>query len=407
MSQEQRPTPNFEQRLLDQLKAIVADRAAAAPRQEAADAATSTPAWRRRRPRLALGAAIALAGVTAALIAGAGGDNPSKAFAVEPQDGGGVTIKVYSLEDAAGLEGALEEAGSRLRSPGCRREACREPHFTPSRVKTPLGADHRRGGPRDKGGLARADDDRRSMSTRVARSVDGRSVRGEISQVTKLARCQLTLDPAGVSPRSERGHLRIAGPYKGDPEGGFGFRGSGLPKARSSPVSGSRRCPTAVPPWDRRGRSRNRLLPAWRHAWARRRRRRFAPGRRRCLRQSDGAVEAPPGPGQFLYAKTKEVHLKAGSRKALKRAGGYKEPPQVFHGQAVELRRAGCPNALVPTLKEVWTAPDGTTRERETLGRVDFLSGADQRLWERRARHLLSPTTPTNTMSAATAPGAR
>ena len=38
--------------------------------------------------------------------------------------------------------------------------------------------------------------------------------------------------------------------------------------------------------------------------------------------------------------------------------------------------------ALVPTLKEVWTAPDGTTRERETLGRVDFLSGADQRRWE-------------------------
>jgi hypothetical protein len=38
--------------------------------------------------------------------------------------------------------------------------------------------------------------------------------------------------------------------------------------------------------------------------------------------------------------------------------------------------------ALVPTLKEVWTAPDGTTRERETLGRVDFLSSADQERWE-------------------------
>jgi hypothetical protein len=33
-------------------------------------------------------------------------------------------------------------------------------------------------------------------------------------------------------------------------------------------------------------------------------------------------------------------------------------------------------------LKEVWTAPVGTTREREILGRVDFFSGADQRQWE-------------------------
>jgi len=38
--------------------------------------------------------------------------------------------------------------------------------------------------------------------------------------------------------------------------------------------------------------------------------------------------------------------------------------------------------ALVPTLKQVWTAPDGRTRERETLDRVEFLSAADQRRWE-------------------------
>jgi hypothetical protein len=36
----------------------------------------------------------------------------------------------------------------------------------------------------------------------------------------------------------------------------------------------------------------------------------------------------------------------------------------------------------VPTLKEVWTAPDGKTHVRETLGRVNFLSSANQRLWE-------------------------
>ena len=68
-------------------------------------------AWRRRGPRLALGAAMALAAVAVALIVSAGGDNTSAAFAVEPQAGGGVTIRIYSLEDASGLEQALEEAG--------------------------------------------------------------------------------------------------------------------------------------------------------------------------------------------------------------------------------------------------------------------------------------------------------
>jgi len=38
--------------------------------------------------------------------------------------------------------------------------------------------------------------------------------------------------------------------------------------------------------------------------------------------------------------------------------------------------------ALVPTLKEVWTAPDGATLERETLGRIDFFSDSDQQSWE-------------------------
>lgn len=37
---------------------------------------------------------------------------------------------------------------------------------------------------------------------------------------------------------------------------------------------------------------------------------------------------------------------------------------------------------LVPTLKQVWTTPDGKTRERETLGRIEFLSADDQLRWE-------------------------
>jgi hypothetical protein len=38
--------------------------------------------------------------------------------------------------------------------------------------------------------------------------------------------------------------------------------------------------------------------------------------------------------------------------------------------------------ASVTTLKEVWMARDGKTRERETLGRIEFLSEPDQRYWE-------------------------
>ena len=63
--------------------------------------------------------------------------------------------------------------------------------------------------------------------------------------------------------------------------------------------------------------------------------------------------------------------------------------------------------ALVPTLKEVWTAPDGKTRERETLGRVDFLSAPTKSAGKRRARRRPGPSTQPNTTWAATAPGAR
>ena len=99
---QQTPT-DFEERLLSRLQATVAERGAA-------EAARVQPA-RRRAPRLALGGAVAAAAVTAGLIISAGGDGTSAAFAVEPQEGGGVSIEVYSLSDPEGLEGVLEEAG--------------------------------------------------------------------------------------------------------------------------------------------------------------------------------------------------------------------------------------------------------------------------------------------------------
>ncbi len=57
---------------------------------------------------------------------------------------------------------------------------------------------------------------------------------------------------------------------------------------------------------------------------------------------------------------------------------GSKTNPRYF----VPINDPSARYALVPTLKEVWTAPDGKTRVRETLGRVEFLSDDDQRRWE-------------------------
>jgi hypothetical protein len=91
---------------------------------------------------------------------------------------------------------------------------------------------------------------------------------------------------------------------------------------------------------------------------------------------SSTQVEAPPGPGQFLYTKTNVVQLQGWLPKG--HAKGSKAHPRYF----VPINDPSARYALVPVLKEVWTAPNGKTHVRETLGRVNFLSSADQRLWE-------------------------
>jgi hypothetical protein len=91
---------------------------------------------------------------------------------------------------------------------------------------------------------------------------------------------------------------------------------------------------------------------------------------------SDTSVEAPPTPGQFLYTKTEMTQLEGWLPKG--HGKGSKSHPRYF----VPINDPSARYALVPALKEVWTAPDGTTHVRETLGRVNFLSGANQGLWE-------------------------
>jgi hypothetical protein len=151
------------------------------------------------------------------LVLDSGSDNTSKAFAVEPQDGGGVTITIYSPEDAAGLEGALTEAGVRSQvtwlPPGM---TCREPRFTNSTVKSPLGGDI--------GGI-RAGGPGKAMTFGLITSQEWHERRqeyrrGEITGAEYEAPANILLDPESF--RSDQ-TLVIAGSrgqYDGDPEGG-------------------------------------------------------------------------------------------------------------------------------------------------------------------------------------------
>ncbi|MFP5389524.1 MAG: hypothetical protein ACLGG5_09535, partial [Thermoleophilia bacterium] len=177
MSQEQKPLPDFEQRLLARLKAVVAERGAAAAAAEAAEAQAGTPSWRRRAPRLALGAGVAIAAIAIALIVSAGGDNPSKAFAVEPQQGGGVRIKIYSLEDASGLEQALRDAGIKAQVTWLPAgKVCREPHYKPTIVHLPGGGSFSGGTMSGPGGITIG-----IGSTKVLRESFAKRMRGETS----------------------------------------------------------------------------------------------------------------------------------------------------------------------------------------------------------------------------------
>jgi hypothetical protein len=87
----------------------------------------------------------------------------------------------------------------------------------------------------------------------------------------------------------------------------------------------------------------------------------------------------PPESGQFLYTKTKVAQLQGWEPDG--RGAGTKAKPRHFTANLLGPKANALP-ALVPTNKEVWTAPDGTTRVREALGRIEFLSPADQRRWE-------------------------
>lgn len=311
---------------------------------------------RRRGPGLALGAAVALVAVVVALIVSAGGDNPPPAFAVEPQKGGGVTIRIHSLEDATGLEHALRDAGIRAQVNWLPAGmTCRDMHLEPSVVKLPGGGSFSgfdMGGP---GGLTIA-----VGSTRRWRETLGEHRRGEIPD-RDLA--NFNLDPAAFRPGQSVILVGSPRPFGGDPEGGFEaqVRVAEGPVGNCQPVPAPAGSIGSIEPPRSTG-GGNAQAPEGPVAEA-----------------SDAAAQAPPAAGQFLYAKTKVVQLQGWLPGGP--GTGSKDDPRYFTAH-VPGNFPHAPAALVPTLKEVWTAPDGRTRVRETLGRVKFLSSADQSRWE-------------------------
>ena len=218
MSRERKPGGDFGQRLRAELKAVVGERAAAQAASEAKLAEAATPAW-RRVPRLALGGGVAVAVAAALLVVNSGGDNTPKAFAVEPQEGGGVTIKIYSPEDAAGLERALGDAGISSQVTWLPvGMTCREPRFTRSTAKTSAGGTIGGiaiGGPGD------------AMTIGVASAQQWHErwrehTRGEISEDEyENSTPNFSLDPASFGPNQTVVIFGSRGPYGGDPEGGF------------------------------------------------------------------------------------------------------------------------------------------------------------------------------------------
>lgn len=219
MNDNRKQRRNFEERLLDELKTVVSQQDA----ERTAPAATAPrpPAWRRRAPRLAVGATVALAAL-AVLILNSEGGRTSKAFAVEPQDGGGVTIRVNSPEDSRGLEAALAEAGIRSQVTWLPAGmACREPHFTPSSVKTALGgtiAGLNMGGPAPAMTIGVMSAEQQREQWRAYRQ-------GEISaDEFHNSTGNITLDPTQFNPDQTVVISGSRGPYAGNPEGGYEAR---------------------------------------------------------------------------------------------------------------------------------------------------------------------------------------
>jgi hypothetical protein len=307
------------------------------------------------------------------LIISSGGGGTSRAFAVEPHAGGGVAIKIYGLEGAAELEEALERAGIPAQVDWLKAQTtCAERKLTPSTVRTSMGGKARGieiSGPTPAltiGVMTTA------QYRAISRADRGRALAGD-RQGDSIP--NISFDPRSFRPGQSVVIVGSPEPHGGDPEGGY--------RASVEVVEGP--VPACVPVPEAAG-SIGAIAGTGDKASA------------------AAAAAALPKPGQFLFTKTEVVQLQAWEQGG--RGTGTKAHPRHFTTKLVNPESNALP-AFVPTTKEVWTAADGETRVRETLGQIEFLSPADQRRWERRAHRHRSKTTLPNTTSNATAPAAR
>jgi hypothetical protein len=353
MTKRQDPRNDFEERLLARLKAVVAERGAAHAGAEAPSAASRGP-WRRRSLRLGLAAVAAVVIAIAVVVVSSGGGSTSRAYAVEPLDGGGVAIKIYSLaEDPEGLEEALEEAGIPAHIEWLAAQTtCRERKLKPASVKTSMGGGFGGGemsgpGPGLTIGVMTTAQYKHLMRGFRHRIRSGTEPRGADADLPNVS-----FDPNSFAPGQSVVIVGSPEPHGGDPEGGY--------RARIEVVEGP--VPACEPVPEAAGTIGAIQLPA---------------AAEEDEAASAAAAAAIPAAGQFLYTKTEVVQLQSWEPDGP--GTGPKDHPRHFTS------RVSMPDghrALVPSTKEVWTAPSGDTRVRETLGQVEFLDPADQKLWE-------------------------
>jgi hypothetical protein len=148
MTTSRRPLGSFEDRLLAELKHEIVtrnqSRTTIGHRRRFAVPVSTT-----RRLAIAGGLASVLAIAVAAGLPLPGDGDGTEAYAVTKNDDGSVSVEVASLEDAAGLERELREAGVRAVvqyvPPG---KACTEQTFVPARAETGrMSVEMRGGGP--------------------------------------------------------------------------------------------------------------------------------------------------------------------------------------------------------------------------------------------------------------------
>jgi hypothetical protein len=349
MSEKERGN-DFEERLLVRLKAVVAEGGASAA--AAGEPIAAGPGPRRRRPlRLVLAGAVALAVAAVIFIVSSGSGDTTRAFAVEPQAGGGVAIKIFGLEEAAALEAALERAGIRAQIDWLPAQTtCAERKLTPSTVRNSMGG--------QVGGFEVGGGSGPGLTIGVMTAAQYRAlVRANDQRARAGDGGPPSVPNFSFEPHSFRADQSVVivgspEPHGGDPEGGY--------RASVQVVEGP--VPPCVPVPEAAGSIGAIQLPAGAGEGA-----------------SAAAAAALPKPGQFLFTKSEVVQLEGWEPSGP--GTGPKAHPRHFTTNLTNPRGHALP-AFVKTTKEVWTALSGHTRVRETMTGIEFLSPADQRRWE-------------------------